>query len=823
LTNGNILFSKYCFGLRAFAAISRHNCSIIQDDLVVFVCISSVFVYQVCGDIPQDEEVISRAFSAREGLFASERGIVAISGAGWSIIRPLDGGVILSGELDGLSLPDSVAGVEWNSPSVICIGAFSGTFWIIRLDRELSKVVSMSRFCAGGMPLCGRFAFHDQFGAVFAPSVAIVACASTSGVMSMKNPGQMNHLQSVPDPRRPIVIELREGGRIVAVDWMEGSERLLSEVKGRCTAILARSAFENGSGLQIVCGFDNGRVLFFDKGCRSAFEALTLPSPIIAFAQIPLKLRGGWALLAIGANGGCRLLSWSVALSVFDGWPSPLRSVWLLGRAPFFVLGHVDGTYVVHDIARDGPIAVLSEAPRGAVEVWNATPSVTFQAPFVSCQSSVAFAIIDVTDGDIAQHCQQWRPFISRALTRKSDDCGFVILGKGLAPTMFYHPFELTAARMCHTSPFVAGLHCVEHYLLNDSLGLSTAAIDREICVDFLPLFTQLICLEAPAGQKIATRWVIRLLGTLSFTKCQEFGMTILALRDGQEFTPAEQFLLAILVAHHENTVPSEYQASLFQFLIQASSETSPWAVLALAILLQGFAAWIRSLGDHSDAGVDLYQRIIKGILAQRVDFLDDLFCQIACALHETFMAVLPSLTQEFASEKDDPENKLKALFALYTRVALNNQKVFGGFISLALAKAHQTIPLFSELVDEVLESHSLVFRFVAIDKDMCLIGTPDGSVHAFKSGRLFFQEHMIEGAISQVSMSPGLGSGVALSLEAGEVACFRLLQPPKGFFTKKSKHLRWKLELPAGRACTYGVNWDNDKPSIAVVHSFCE
>jgi hypothetical protein len=500
---------------------------------------------------------------------------------------------------------------------------------------------------------------------------------------------------------------------------------------------------------------------------------------------------------------------WTELTAVFDGWPTEVRSVFFVDSANLFIVGHV------YACGRGkGPLAVLSEVPRGAVPVWNASPRIHFPGRFMSCHmgflnGSVFFVIVDVTEKDVSADKEKWTFFLDRVLTVAHPSCGFVLLGHGLVPTIFYPPFELTSHTISHASLFVAGIHYVGRQILMDALGLSVEQLDNEIRVDYLPLLTQLTCLDDPKIQKIATRCTIRLFGTVSFAKCQEFAVPCLVLQDWPQLARWERFLLAVIVAHFDNAIPPPYHKELYNFLTEISAETSPCAMLALAILLQGFATWLKVVGYDKQVRASLYQRIIRGILAQRADSLDGLFCQLACALPETFLDVFPNLISEFAADRENPEDKLRGLFTLYTRVVHDNQKVFGGCISLVVAKAYRTVPQFALILSEALKHHGNVFSFVAYEKDVCVIGTPDGFVHAFEKGRPLFEEQMIDGGINLVSMAPKLMVAVALSAEAGRAVCFRLLEPVKGFFAKKRNHEKWSVELP--KDGSFKIVWTDD------------
>jgi putative component of membrane protein insertase Oxa1/YidC/SpoIIIJ protein YidD len=304
-------------------------------------------------------------------------------------------------------------------------------------------------------------------------------------------------------------------------------------------------------------------------------------------------------------------------------------------------------------------------------------------------------------------------------------------------------------------------------------LGLPTDSLDTEVSVDFLPVLTQLVCLENARVQEIATRSAILVFDRISWSECQALGLPYIV---PCETSVWEKFLIAILIAHHENSIPSDYQRTLDPFLTETCEASSACAILALAILARGFSAWI---GRSSRRG--LYQIIIRGILRQRqANGLDQQFCSLACADVDTFLEVFPALLAEMTDD-----NRFIGLFDLYTRLAIQKTKVFGGLIASNFAKACQDFPQLSKYVMEELQRHAGRFGFVAWDAGVCVIGNPDGTVIAVRDGKIMFDEKLSEWGIDLVAIGPDAMFAAAASVEA-KLAWLLRLQSSQGWFRKK-------------------------------------
>jgi hypothetical protein len=148
----------------------------------------------------------------------------------WSRSRTISGQPAGKGGLTSLAASDGIAEIEWNSQSLLCLGSSSSTFFLIRLQANCLSVSSMTTRSAQGHPLLGR--------------------AWASGVVTFAKTRQANRRQSVPDPHKPVLLEVRGDNTIVGYDWMKDTERdFCCLAEHRRTAFVTRSAFEHGTGI----------------------------------------------------------------------------------------------------------------------------------------------------------------------------------------------------------------------------------------------------------------------------------------------------------------------------------------------------------------------------------------------------------------------------------------------------------------------------------------------------------------------------------------------------------------------------------------------
>jgi hypothetical protein len=283
---------------------------------------------------------------------------------------------------------------------------------------------------------------------------------------------------------------------------------------------------------------------------------------------------------------------------------------------------------------------------------------------------------------------------------------------------------------------------------------------------------------------QIATRSALLVFDRISPSECHDLALPYIL---PCEISVSEEFLIAILIAHHENSIPPEYQRPLYNFLTATCQTQSARAILALAILVRGFSTWITMTSCNR-----LYQIIIREILRQKQDdSLDQQFCARACADVNAFLDVFPELLSEMTDDRS------RGLFDLYTKVAIQNTKVFGGSISLKFAMACQDFPQLSKYIMEELKRHAERFDFVAWDAGLCVIGDPNGRVIGVRDGKKMFDEKVGKWGIDLVSIGPGAKFAAATSVEA-KLAWLLRLQSSQGWSMKK----KVEPQLQVGDVC---------------------
>jgi hypothetical protein len=371
-----------------------------------------------------------------------------------------------------------------------------------------------------------------------------------------------------------------------------------------------------------------------------------------------------------------------------------------------------------------------------------------------------------------------------------------VLLGRNEVPTFFYPPFRLTDSIILEASSFVAALHVIETQLIHEIIGRDSRPIPMWN-PDLLPIMIQTLFSTNLSVQRVSARFAVGLLGKVEEQKIQQ--LLLPYVRDGsaariEGFSSADRFLVALLTSTQGHFVHPDYFAPLFHFLVGVSEEVTEAATVALAALLQGFAIWTK----YAQRGQEgLYVIIIKGLIRRPyVDFLDDLFCHIAYIEFDNFMKVLPELILEFVQKRD--EENITRLLNLYTQVAVRNQKICGGRVSLAIAELWEksaTMPYSPKDILAVLHSHASLFDAVSMCEDVCLIGIPTGRVTLFRNGKCILSQPVFSASISHVSLGPKARFGVAISMDGGEAALFAIperlalfgLRPPKPVDVKLS------------------------------------
>jgi hypothetical protein len=335
---------------------------------------------------------------------------------------------------------------------------------------------------------------------------------------------------------------------------------------------------------------------------------------------------------------------------------------------------------------------------------------------------------------------------------------------------------------------------------------------------NFLPVMMQTLFSANTSVQKISAKFAVGILGTVAFQKCQELLQPIISRQDIVATTVSEKCLLALVASANSNAVPPHWQKPLFEFLQKVSLDDSEVATVAIAALLQGFVVWTQ-FAENGEQG--LYSIIIRGLLRRpNVEFIDELFCQIACAEFPHFMAVFLPLIEELGGNKD--ELPVIGLLNLYTRVAVKNQKVCGGFISLACAKLWEKtsiLTMIPQVLPPLMLSHAQLFDSVDMREDVCLIGTPEGKIHGYRAGKCIFEEQIFQGSIVLVSLGPQMKFGVALSADLNQAAQFAVLEKATGLFRKRLGEVTKTPLKDRGVHQAYRVMWHDVKNfSVEVV-----
>jgi hypothetical protein len=402
------------------------------------------------------------------------------------------------------------------------------------------------------------------------------------------------------------------------------------------------------------------------------------------------------------------------------------------------------------------------------------------------------------------------------ALVRGQEYPGSImLLGRDRVPTFFYPPFRLTESIILEASSFVAALHVIETQLIHEFIGRDSRPIPMWN-PDFLPIMIQTLFSTNLPVQRVSARFAVGLLGKVEQQKIQQLLEPYVRNSSStriERYSGVDRFLVALLMSTHENLVPDEYFAPLFRFLVDISEEVTEAATVALAALLQGFAMWTKC----ADGQQGLYLIIIKGLIRRPyVDFLDDLFCQIAYAEFESFMKVFSPLILEFVGKRD--EENITRLLNLYTQVAVKNQKICGGWVSLAIAELWEkstTMPYVPKDILAVLHSHANLFDAVSMSGDVCLIGTPNGRVTLFRNGKCIFSHIVFSGAATHVSLGPRARFGVAVSLDIGQAALFSIPEKPALFRQAKSVEMKpASLDTVDPGAC-YSITWNDEKEFV--------
>lgn len=379
-----IVYSLNIGGLNNFSILSPHTSYCVSSTIAVCSSVTKLMSYTINDDQTLNlvKEIPTPEFFGRT-IKVCQRGVIQYcsSTGNWSIIRPKDSAIVLSGSFK-IDRDDFISDVTWNSLLFFCMATFKARFMAVTMKKSsdfntnTSKITIVSRKIIQCDSFLSQFSFcligNDEV--AFSPdtkSVVVLSEKSQFVLKPKKSKKQFNIIES--DFSQPYVVYSNGKSTISFYNArIQTSDIQRYTFNGKITTIYARNSNMPNS-VQIINGYDDGRISFWTVGTdiKKAITVSALLSPINKLIELPFRFAGRQLLLAISDTECCLLKTTDIYLIFNLGSTFSILSVYYINKLNYLVIELSNGCFAVFNLIDPNPILLLSQLPQGSILLYS--------------------------------------------------------------------------------------------------------------------------------------------------------------------------------------------------------------------------------------------------------------------------------------------------------------------------------------------------------------------------------------------------------------------------------------------------------------------
>lgn len=630
IDTADILYCLPIDGLRNFSAVSEHSSCSVSDSLVVAYTVSDIISFTIDHDCTLNyhnkwpsPDILTLS------IFIGQRGIILYgkSDGTWSLVRLPKIDPVISDRFD-LDEDDSIFGVDWHENNTICFATYKCRFLLVKLKRSVNPSTKMPTMTISSKILLKYDSFLTSFSFLSDDTVIFVPANKHSAVILSDKEYLVLHEKSTryqfdlidQDYEKPCVLYANEKSFLSFYNvrtHMSSCQRY--KFDGKITSLLARNTSITNS-LQIVCGFEDGRVVFwyFGMDINSLIFVHALDSAIIAFVEPPLKLSGRQVLLAIGHGCCCLFKSCELHLKYNLDLAFRINAIYIILESLLFVFELSNGIFVVFNTTQPHSIGHLSYLPLNAILIYSYCSSSPISRDLSLAWNKVGsrtiwFQLFNIVNLHETENNNEKKKCAIEMLDNicvsmnenKEQNNSFVIMGHDNVASFFYYPFSLNFSNFLNASPPVAANFYIIKQLIYRMLNKTDSKIteeDETKIVNFLPILTKILYKSDDLEvQKICANICTSLSSCISFNQSQVFISPFVQnerYKDACLFENHDLLLISMLSSHFPHIVPYELFPHLYHFLCfqqTLSDEYHPnsHAAMASYVLIDGITNWM--------------------------------------------------------------------------------------------------------------------------------------------------------------------------------------------------------------------------------------
>jgi len=822
LTSGKIILNIYMPGITSLSLITSENSPFVEKTTLVLVGVN-----HVRADRFEDDKVIVDhrhyfPFNKNEIISATPFGIVRLRGMCISIFKPSSTSPILDINLPDQQNDDFLSCLQWMNKGLMCVGTCKGCFYIIELNpprihqKSSLSVLNIETLKSNSCFLSSQFDICPVNGILFTSYKSLTLIRKNKFVQ-VYNPNDKGSLFHCTDPHESFILK-DNNTSFQMVNWLDFSVSSPSFAPGssNITSIFSRIIPSKQSKTQIIVGCDDGSVHFFWANQPSFIRSVdALPSPIIGFVSLPIKILGRESFVAIGEDGSTALFKW---MDVYLRYPTSgfqILSVYIISDQELIVFRRKDGLFFVFNFVESVEVGLFSYPPIGSTLVWptchehdnsislNTVPIgsksaffVTIPLPMLSHlttsgnSSSIMLPISVLLSvmGSIAKTGSN--DTLSSVISSLSmdfsysdhksenssvdlklvDELSYILIGDKRIPTFYYPPFLLRGSSLFDTSPSIVAMHYIAWQILcslvKQKMILPKFEMKMKI-FDILPQLLNYLILDDQNIQKIASLACANIMCSVPFEKAQELMAPLL---NNTTFSIIESLLVSMLLISQPEAVPDMFHRIMYDFLIRSSKEITEIGSLSLVILINGLSFW-----QTFSTSINLFEYVLRSlVLTSRSEHVHKLFAVIAGSQLQQFSESFDRIVEEYG-DISDSQKLISRLFSIIGTIAQANSYQVGAAASLRLANISNKYPKHSNLAMQEIRNLNKYIPTVSVSGNSCIIALRN-QIHIFINGKLKYSGSLFDCSISQVSINNESTRGAAYSFEGFAFKVFKLI-----------------------------------------------
>lgn len=827
--HGKRIFSIDFCGLLGFCALSPNICNFVSKKTVVCIGLNYVNIYEVNEN--QKLELVKIEdipFSPRMCYECSNYGIIQYSELTFSIILLNPMIVRFSDNLNDNS--DIISKIIWDTHGNLIVGTYKTNFIIYEFDHVKRKdniyLVQNKRYVAGQCSyLSGSFAINNKYEIAFCNNFTSVNCIS-NGQLFLLSILQKSKLAQIVDQEKNLIVMLNNNNRLALYDLRKSQFPLktfslkmmrpilptsysLEIMRGPLSIQSNSNFFEECSNInitslasrvlnfpdekrQIIAGASNGCLYYFTTQGGGPIEKIQCcTSSIIGIAILPKLYQHKPALIAVGEDGSCALVTVAGVNVQYAGNQLPTTSVRIDENQEILMIGKSDRSFLYYDLNSILPFNISMLPCKDSIVLWSSIEmkaSVNVQS--LNCfrigQSSVFFSLIDVakyssdpsTIFNLLSPIDKSKSMDNLSKQLDDDNMSFLLLGIKLVPTFFYQMFRLQGQSCFECSPYNAVVHFLSYQMLGKMLNYDIKPLNKSVS-GYVSILTQLLFVDNEKIQKTSLYLCADAIGTITRSQCDEIITKYIQFIKVDNIAEYDMFLLGIIIVSFSDLIPNEFVFPVFDYMKRQAYSMHVSKDLAIIILIDGIDAWVPICQTEQNVFKMLLPIILRNTKEKKIN---EIFYLAAAARVKPFFDSVLFQFDEFITP-----TYAKSLILFVSQVALSNKDLVGPLGSRFIAHVGSEFRHIQYITTDVLDLHSKRLKNVEISNDILLIGTQDGSIFVYEKGKFIFSKRLFSQPISAVSIGPGDEFAVAVSTIEMKMIMFRLKQ---SFFKKKTKFI---------------------------------